>query len=175
MKNIIARVNQWRKQIPSSNSDTDQRDIWMKEAFWFLVEEYGFSYTGYSESHVDFVSEKTILRLEPGHKTPYSYVYRVGEADFTRLTLFQVLYYLDGKELENDFDAHSLQYNLNYLANAVRKHITTIKDNIDEWWISVHLMVYKELEGQYKDAGQLEDFLAGFKNKHEYLQGKGAI
>jgi hypothetical protein len=175
MKNIIARIRQWRKQELSSTSESDQRDMWTKEAFWFLVEEYGFTYEGSFEGHADFVSEKIIIQLQPGRKTPYSYVYRVGEPGFTRLTLFQVLYYLDGKELENDFDAHSLQYNLNFLAYAVRKHSSTIQNDINKWWLPVHLLVYKGLETQYKNSGQLNDFLASFKNIHDYLKGKGAI
>jgi|GEM_PF-4426720 len=173
VKKRLLHITETEKPHETSTA-SDQREHWIKQAFWFLVEEYNFRYDGYSEGHSDFVSEKLRIRIEPSRKTPYSYIYRIGEPDFTRLTLFQVLHHYDVKTLDMDLQAHSLEYNLNYLAKLIKPHIHRI-NNVDEWWLLAHRSRFIAIMKEYSDEGQMDVFLSDHKELYEYLKSKGAM
>jgi hypothetical protein len=175
MKNLIAKISECWKDRASASAQSDRRDSWMKEFFWFLVEEYGFEYKGYFEGHTDFVSEKVIIRLEPSYRTPYSFVYCVGEPNFTRLTLFEVLEYLEGKPLNIDFTLHYLKNNLLFLADVVKKHANKINNDIDDWWLPLQKARYEMLKSKYDADGRSNRFLESYKDELEYWKKKGLI
>ena len=150
-------------------------DNLIKQTFWFLIEDYSYRYGGYAEGGSDFISTKVKIRIEPGRKTPYSYVYYIGEPDFTRLTLFEVLRYFEGKPFDHDFDAHSLGVNLNFIANIFKKHASMISNEIDKWWLPLQLDRYHALKEEYAREGQLSIFLNNRKYLYDYLKSKGAM
>jgi hypothetical protein len=157
------------------SKESEQREKWIKQAFWFLVEQYNFKYHGYVEGHSDFASEKVRFRVEPGHQTPYTFIYRVGEPDFTRLVLEGILRHIEGKVPDIDFQAHSLEYNLKAEANILKERAHKIIDEIDDWWLPCQKNLYKELESDYRKSGQMDDFLFSYKKFHDYLKSKGVI
>lgn len=148
----------------------------VKRYFWFLVEEHNFRYDGYSAGHSDFSSKKVQIRIEPGRKTPYIFISHKGEPDFTRLTLYEVLQHFEGKPLDIDFQAHSLDYNLNFVANVIKKgYVYKISDETDQWWLPLHRSRYDILKKEYGDEGQSDVFLSNYKELYDYLKHKGAI
>jgi hypothetical protein len=155
--------------------ESEQREKWIKKAFWFLVEQYNFKYDGYMEGHSDFISEKVKVRIEPGHKTPYTFIYRIGEPEFTRLVLEGILQYLEGKAPDFNFQTYSLEYNLEIEANILKERARKIISEIDDWWIPIHKFQYELDREEYKKNGQLEDFLSAYKRHYDYLKSKGAI
>ena len=157
------------------DSESKRLEKWIKQAFWFLVEQHNFKYVVYVEGHCDFISEKVKIRIEPGHKTPYTFVYRVGEPDFTRLVLEGILQYFEGKVPDIDFQAYSLEHNLKTEAQILKARAHKILGEIDDWWLPLQKRLYDELENDYRTSGQMNDFLSSYKEFHNYLKSKGAI
>lgn len=158
-----------------SGDDSNQIENWIKQAFWFLIEELNFQYAGYTEGHSDFVSAKIKIRVEPGRKSPYTFVYYAGEPEFTRLTLFEVLAYFEGRPLDIDFQAHSLKQNLKLLADVTKNYIHKINDEIDKWWLPLHRSAYEDLKREYSAEGQLDAFLGDYQEWYEYLKSRGVM
>ena len=181
MKKAISRIRGWLVHIAKvfrlqgSNRDPDQRDVWIEQDFWFLVREYGFHYGGYFEGHTDFISERVRVRIVPSRKTPYSFIYRVGEPDFTALDLFGVLEHFESKPLNIDFTEHSLQHNLKFLAVLVNRHANRICNEVDEWWLPLQQARFNALRKEYEKENRLPLFLESYKDWHQYLKHKGAI
>ncbi|MBN2119174.1 MAG: hypothetical protein JW730_21570 [Anaerolineales bacterium] len=142
----------------------------VKKYFFFLVEQYGFTYTTYC-----FTSKKVKLTFEIGHKTPSIFIARLGEPDFTRLIFERVIQYFEGELPNIDFQAHPLEYNVRFMADILKGYASKITAQIDEWWIPVQLFQYKLMEKEYRESDQLDDFLYSFKQDYDYLKGKGAL
>ena len=157
------------------SNESGQLEKWIRQAFWFLVEHYDFRYEEYVEGHSDFVSEKVKIRVEPGHKTPYTFIYRVGEPEFTRLVLEGILAYLEGKPPDVNFQAHSLKHNLEIEANILKERTRKIIGEIDDWWIPIHKFHYELDREEYRKSGQMDVFLSSYGRHYNYLKSKGAI
>lgn len=142
----------------------------VKENFSFLVEQYGFTYTPYC-----YTSQKVKITLELGHRSPRIFIYCLGEPDFTRLIFERIIQYFENRVLDIYFPDHSLEYNIEYMANLLKGYMPKIVDQIDEWWIPVHFFQYRLLEETYKKHNQQNSFLVGFKDHRDYLKSKGAI
>jgi len=144
----------------------------VKRHFWFLVDEFKFIYNNYS-----FSSDTILIEFQIGHKLPSILIYRVGEPAYMKLLLDRILQYFEGSIADQniDFTLRSLAENIIYYAQKFQKYSHKIIDEIDDWWIPVQLFQYRLFEQKYKDAGQLEGFLSGFKRDHDYLKSKGAL
>ena len=142
----------------------------VKKYFSFLEKQYGFTYANYC-----YKSKEIHIILEIGHKTPSVFIARIGEPKFTRLILERIIQYFEGEVLDVDFQSHSLEYNISYIAEVFESYASKIIDHIDEWWIPVQKFQYKLIEKEYIENGQLDDFLYSFKEDYEYLRSKGAI
>jgi hypothetical protein len=163
-----------------SDREAEQREKWIRRAFGFLVEEYGLTYEGYYEGRCDFASEKVRIRIQPGHKSPRIYLYRVGEPDFTHLIFERIVQYFENRiDIDDIFSRyypdHPLEQNLRFAAEIFRRYAARIIYEIDEWWIPTQLFQYRLLEQEYESSGQLDDFLTSFRNYIDYLKSKGAI
>lgn len=145
-------------------------DELVKKYFSFLVEQYGFTYTTYC-----YKSENVQITLELGHKSPRIFIARLGEPDFTRLIFERIIQYFEGRVLDIYFPDHSLEHNIKFMANLLKGYMPKIIDQIDEWWIPVHKFQYELIEKDYKESGQLDDFLYSFKRDYDYLKSKGAF
>ena len=162
---------------PKNRGIPNEEDVpqLVRKHFAFLVEHYGLTYDGHSE----FTSSKVRIQLEIGHKSPKIVIYRVGEPEFTRLLLERIIQYFEGKieidDLFIHFPDHPLEHNISFVATLFQRYAGRIIDQIDEWWIPVQVFQYNLIKKEYEQAGQLEDFLFGFKNKTEYLKSKGAL
>jgi hypothetical protein len=147
----------------------------VRKHFAFLVEQYGLTYDG----HLEFTSSKVRIKLEIGHKSPKIVIYRVGEPEFTRLVLERIIQHFEGRldidDLFIDFSNYPLGHNISFMATLFKSYAEQVINQIDEWWIPVHVFQYNLIKKDYEQAGQLEDFLFGFKDKTEYLKSKGAL
>jgi len=151
----------------------------VRESFSYLTDEYGLTYRQTSERNFEFSSSKIRIELSVGRKSPEIYIYKVGEPDFTRLVLPRVIQYFKRRvnidHLFRYFPDYPLDDNIRFAANLFEKYTKKIVYQIDEWWIPAQAFQYKLIEKEYRDANQLDDFLFGFKDLHDYLYGKGSI
>jgi hypothetical protein len=148
----------------------EPEELLVEKYFSFLIEQHGFTYSNYC-----FESEKLRIALEIGHKTPSIFITRAGEPGFARLIFERIIQYFKDPLPDIDFQVHSLEHNIRYMADILRSYAPRIINHIDEWWLPAQVFQYKLLEKNYRDAGQLDDFLTGFKRDHDYLKSKGAI
>jgi hypothetical protein len=162
---------------PKNRGIPNEEDVpqMLRKHFAFLVEQYGFTYDG----HLEFKSSKVRIKLEIGHKAPKVAIYRIGEPEFTRLVLERIIQHFEGRlnidDLFIDFSDYPLEHNISFMATLFKRYAQRVINQIDEWWIPVHVFQYKLIKKEYEEAGQLEDFLFGFKNKTDYLKSKGAL
>lgn len=151
----------------------------VEKHFGFLVDEFKFSRIRTQERRFDFVSEQVRIELRIGHKSPRISVYRLGEPEFTNLAFERLVQYFEDRleidDLFRYFPNFPLDDNIHFMAKFFKRFADRIIKHIDEWWIPVQVFQYKLLEQEYIDAGQLEDFLSGFKIYHDYLKDKDAI
>ncbi|MDP1624661.1 MAG: hypothetical protein Q8L64_02720 [bacterium] len=143
--------------------------------FRYLVDQHNLTYDG----RFEFTSPKVRIKLEIGHKSPRISIYRPGEPEFTNLLFERIVQYFEDRleidDLVRYFPDFPLEDNIHFMAKLFKRYADRIINQIDEWWIPVQVFQYKLLEQRYKDAGQLEDFLSGFKRDHDYLKGKGVF
>lgn len=150
---------------------------WVKEHFWFLVTDYGLRYDGYVDGHYDYKSEKVGIRIELGHKTPSIFITLI-EPRSRRLTLDTIIYYFNNDNWPYghiDFQARSLEQNIRFYADVLRDYANRIVVEIEDWWLPAQKSLYKALEKEYSDSGQISDFLASYEEFHDYLKSKGAL
>lgn len=152
----------------------------VEKHFQFLVEEFGLTYKRIHERTFEFVTSQVRLELRMGHKSPDILVYRLGEPEFTNLGFARIVQYFEGRvEIDDLFSRYypdfPLEDNILFLAKLFKRYATRIINQIDTWWIPAQVFQYKLLKQHYKDSGQLEDFLLGFKRDHDYLKDKSAI
>lgn len=147
----------------------------VRKHFAFLVEQYDLTY----DDHMEFTSSKVRISLEIGHKSPRILISRVGEPEFLRLPLERIIQYFEGRIEIDDlfifFPDHPLEYSISFIATLFKRYAWRIIDQIDEWWIPVQVFQYNLIKNEYVQAGQLEDFLFGFKDRTDYLQSKGGL
>jgi hypothetical protein len=91
------------------------------------------------------------------------------------LILERIIQYFEGKLPDIDFEAHSLEYNIKFMAKTLMDRAHKIIDEIDDWWIPVQLYQYRIMEQRYKAKNQLNDFLFSYKRDRDYLKSKGVI
>ena len=162
---------------PKNRGTQNEEDVsqLVRKHFSFLAEQYGLTYDG----HLEFTSSKVRIQLEIGHKSPRIFIYRVGEPEFTRLILERIIQYFEGRIEIDDlfiyFPDHTPEYNISFIATLFKQYAGRMIDQIDEWWVPVQVFQYNMIKQEYEQAGQLEDFLFGFKNKTEYLKSKGSL
>jgi hypothetical protein len=86
--------------------ESEQLELWVKKAFWFLVDQHNFKYHGYSNDHFEFTSREVSIQIELGHKMPRIYIVRIGELEIgaTRLALHWVIQYFTGGWPYEDID-----------------------------------------------------------------------
>jgi hypothetical protein len=142
----------------------------VKEYFSFLVEQYGFTYTPYC-----FTSKKIKIIIQIGRVTPTILVAYVGEPDITNLNFYSIREYFEDKGPYITYSDHSLAYNLKFMARILKGYMSKIIDHMDEWWIPIHKSLYEHLEKEYKESGQMDDFIETYKRDYDYLKSKGAV
>ena len=151
----------------------------VEKYFHFLVEQFKLAYKRTHERRFEFVSSQVRIELGIGHKSPSITVSRPGEPEFTILAFERIVQYFEGRleidDLVRYFPDFPLKDNIHFMAKLFENYADRIINQIDEWWIPVQVFQYKLIEQEYKDAGQLEDFLSSFKRDHDYLKNKGAI
>ena len=154
------------KNLGSRNRGTPQEDNvpqMVRKEFAFLVEQYGLNYDG----HMEFTSSSVRMQIEVGHKSPRIFIYRVGEPEFTRLLLERVIQYLEGRTEIDDmfiFDPdHPLEHNITFIATLFQRYAQSVIRQMDHWWIPTQAFQYNLIKREYEQAGQLDDFLLGFK------------
>ncbi len=154
------------------NRNLDIEEQLVKRYFWFLVDEFNFKYGNYS-----FSSEKIHIEIQVGHKLPSIFINRIGEPEYMKLLLDRILQHFEGSVTDEniDYTLRSLADNIIYYADKFRNYSHKLIDEIDDWWIPVQVFQYRLLEQQYTKAGQLKDFLTGFKRDLDYLKSKSAL
>jgi hypothetical protein len=168
----------WIKNLaPKKGGMPNEEDVpqMVRRYFAFLIEEYGLT----DDGDLEFMSSKARIKLEIGHKSPRIVIYRVGEPEFSRLILERIIQYFEGRveidDLFISFPDHPLEHNISFIATLFKRYAQRIIEQIDEWWIPVQVFQYNLIKKEYEQAGQLEDFLFGFRDKTEYLKSKGAL
>lgn len=182
--------------MTSENSSSDRNILipdpetiekWVKEDFHFLVEEYGLTYLREGERKFAFLSPKVHIKVQPGRATPYilihrpgERIYRPGEPDFSDLAFGRIVQYFEGRldisDIYHGYNPNNpLGENIRFMAGIFKRYASRIINQIDEWWLPVHVFQYRLLEQDYKEAGQLDDFLTSYKVYYDYLKSKGAI
>ena len=163
----------------SKHRNLESAEQLVKRYFWFLVDEYQLIYKRTYERSFQFSLPKVRIELRIGHKSPRLLIYRIGEPEFTSLGFERIIQYFEGRleidDLVRYFPDYPLEDNIGFMAKLFKRYADRIINQIDEWWIPVQVFQYKLLEQKYKDAGQLEDFLTGFKRDQDYLKSKGVI
>ena len=162
----------------SSSKRHDLEEV-ARERFSYLTEEYGLTYRQSGECSLEFYSSKIRILLSAGRKSPEIYIYKTGEPDFTGLVFPRIIQYLESRvdidELFRFFPDHPLGDNIRFSAKLFENYAQRIVYHIDEWWVPAQVFQYRLLEKDFKEAGQIDDFINGFKDDHDYLKRKGAI
>lgn len=152
----------------------DVEEKLVKQYFGFLVDEYGFIYKKYN-----FRSAKILIQVEPGHKTPRVYIFKIGEPtpDLFRLNFEWIIQYLTGSlpSDKHEYLNYSLEQNMIFISKMFYEHSYKLINEIDDWWIPVHLFCYRTTEKNAMNEGQTERFYKNEKYYYDYLKSKGAL
>ena len=159
----------------SANRRLESREQLVQQYFWFLVDEYGFKY--FNESV--FRSEKMLIQVLLGHKTPRIDIHKIGEPDpdLFKLDFEWVIKFFHGTSPSENHDylKYKLAENVVFISKIFRENAQKIVNEFDDWWIPAHVFVYKTIEKKYKDEGHIELFLENNKYYYDYLKSKGAL
>lgn len=161
---------------PIEPEDTKlEPEEWMiKKYFRFLVDEYGLVYKKHN-----FTSEKVLVQVEPGHKTPRVYIFKVGEPtpDLFRLNFEWVFKYFHGTfpSDQHDYLQHGLDTNMMFISRLFHENSEKLINEFDTWWIPAHVFLYRWMENNARKKGQLERFNNNHEHYYDYLKSKGAV
>lgn len=120
----------------------------IKEYFWFLVDEYGFTYK-------DFTFSSSVLQIQIEITTdgswPILYFRRTEEPDYMTLPFGWIMHYLTGSNLSDqiDFYAKSLRENMEYFSMLLKEYGKKLFFEIDKWWIPAQKFRLKIWEEKY--------------------------
>lgn len=145
-----------------------------KKYFWFLVDEYKFKYKKYT-----FRSKQMLIEIQAGHKTPRVVFNKIGEPDpqLFYLNLEWIIAFFCGTlpSANHDYLMHDLEENMIFVSTIFRDNSDRLINEINNWWIPVHVFLYNWMERNAKDEGQLDRFHRTHKYYYDYLKSKGAI
>jgi hypothetical protein len=155
--------------------DLEPEESWIKAYFRYLIDEYQYRYDGFSDGYFIFTGKKAMIQILPGRAVPSIFVTKIGEP--RRVLINWIIKYFEGAwpYANVDFTIKPLKENLKFFSKVLREYIPKISHEIDNWWLPVNKFVYKKLEQDYSDEGQISDFLSSYKEFHDYLESKGAI
>ena len=156
-------------------TDPESGEQLVKLYFWFLVDEYGFTYY----DKYNFRSKKMLIQVLPGHKTPRIDISKIGEPDpdLFKLEFEWIINFFHSTfpSDHRDYLKHKLEDNMIFISKIFRENSRKIINDFDSWWIPAHVSYYRTIEKQYRDEGQLERFRKSYRYYYEYLKGKDAI
>ena len=142
----------------------------IKQHFWFLVDEYKFSYSDSMFLSNDLELRITLEREPPGAPGTYLpgiYFKRVGEPDHTILTLYWLLYYFANAEPYLDFHSKSMNENMKYSSDLLKKYGQKIFGKVDDWWLPSQKFRLNVLEQQYQEVAPRT-----FQKLYDYIKAK---
>jgi hypothetical protein len=114
----------------------------------------------------------------PGHKTPRIDFIKIGEdPDLFKLDFEWIIKFFHGSfpSENHDYLQYGLDTNMLFISKIFRENSHRLINEIDDWWIPVHLFCYRTVEEEYRSKGQTKIFLKAEKYLYDYLKSKGAI
>jgi len=151
----------------------NKSELLVKKCFWFLVENHGFEYFDlYS-----FQSEKMIIQILPGHKTPRIEINKIGGSGLYKLDFEWIIRYFHKTfpSENHDYLKHNLKTNMIFISKIFRENSHRLINEFDEWWIPVHIFYYRTVEEGYRNKGQINIFKSAYKYYYDYLKSQNAI
>ena len=158
----------------SGMSIYNESEMLVKKYFWLLVDKYGFEYY----ELYNFRSNKMLIKVLPGHKTPRIDIIKVGEdPDLFKLNFEWIIKFFHGNlpSEKHDYLKYDLETNMIFISQIFRENSQRLIDEFDDWWLPVHVFCYRTIEEEYRNKGQLERFLRTEKYYYDYLKSQGAI
>jgi len=155
------------------NTDNES-ELLVKKYFWFLVDNHGFDYY----ELYSFRTNKMLIRVLPGHKTPSIEVTRMGDdPDLFNLNFEWIIKYFSGTfpSENHDYLKFGLETNMVFISKIFRENVHRLIDEFDEWWIPAHVFVYRTTEAESRSEGQTDRFIKTNSYYYDYLKNEGAI
>jgi len=143
------------------------RDMLIRKYFWFLVEEYGFTYEAKAE--FQFQNPKMLIQMALSHKTPRIYFLRCGDPSSLMTPIEFIIEFLDGHFPYRDTLKYELEENVVYYADIFRRYADRLINDFEKWWLPVQLAHYKRVEKSPFVAPGAYGYL------YEYLKQHGMI
>jgi len=155
-------INEFKKK------EQEEVETLHRKYFWFLVEEYGFTYEG-PGSQFPFQNPKMLILVGFGHKTPSIYFLRRGDPSSLMRSIELIIEFLDGHFPHRDTLKYELEENVVYYADIFRRYADRLINDFDKWWLPVQLFFYKRVEkSPFVAPGAYSDL-------YEYLKQHGMI
>lgn len=139
----------------------------IRKYFWFIVDDYKFSYKDRVFSSNQLELRIALEREPPDTYLPGLYFQSIGEPDYTVLTLYWLLYYFADAKPYLNFQSKSLEENMKYVSDRLKKYSQKIFLEVDNWWLPAQKFRIKMLREQYR-----ESFMITFKRLDDYVNEK---
>lgn len=85
----------------------------LKKYFWFLVDDYGFTYEKFTYTSDRFQLQ---IQITADKSLPAIFFRKIGEPDYTTLPFEWLLFYLRGSKIGANFYTRSLDGNMKFFA-----------------------------------------------------------
>jgi len=139
----------------------------IRKHFRFLVDGYGFTYKDRTFS-TDKLEIRIILEREPPDTyLPGLYFKLVEEVNCPILPFDWILYYLAGAKPYLNFYGKSLDENMGYISDLLKKNSQKLFFDVDDWWIPAQKFRLKVWEEKYHVSP-----VPTFKEIYDYVKEK---
>ena len=136
----------------------------IKKYFWFLVDEFGFTY-----NEGKFTSANIEITITYDRDRPTIDIRPRREPDFTKLQIDWVVDYFKNSEFTKTLNLQfgELEENIKTFASIFKMYSNRLLFEIDDWWIPAHKYRLKQWEALFATSP-----LDAFKEIYDYLDSK---